>query len=204
MKSARDPEWRDLMEDWQAEERTAPPAPPLSEELRHRIRRKARLHSYGLIAIAAGEALTILVCLGYMLLEVLEKPEPVRIVGLAGMALFFAFALVFSLRNRRGTWWHSGETTRDFVELSCVRCRRKLRTLRFCPWLLAAELLFVIPWAIWAFLSKPKMPPVGDWLLVFGYLAVASGAMLAWSAWYGRRVRRELAELEELRRSLME
>ena len=148
MKPALDPEWRDLMDDWQAEERTAPPAPPFSEQLGHRIRRKARLHSYGLIALAAFEILMALGFLLYLVREVLEKPEPVRIVGLAGTALFFAFALVFSFRNRRGTWWHSGETTRDFVELSYVRCRRKLRALRACPHLLVAELLFVVPWTI--------------------------------------------------------
>ena len=204
MKSALDPEWRDLMEDWQAEERTAPPMPALSEEVRRRIRRKARLHSYGLIALAVFEALTILGSLGFLLLEVLEKPEPVRIVGLAGTALFFAFALVFSLRNRRGTWWHSGETTRDFVELSYVRCRRKLRTLRACPRLLAAELLFLLPWATWALLARPEPAPLRTWLAVFGWTALTVAVVLAWSAWYGRRVRRELGELEELRRSLVE
>ena len=204
MKSTLDPEWRDLMKDWQAEERTAPPTPPLSEEVRRRIRRKARLHSYGLIAIAAGEALTIVGVLGFLLLETLEKPEPVRIVGLAGTALFFAFALVFTLRNRRGTWWHSGETTRDFVELSYVRCQRKLRTLRACPRLLAAEMLFLLPWATWALLARPEPAPLSKWLAVFGWTALTVAAVLAWSAWYGRRVRRELTELEELRRSLVE
>ncbi len=202
MKTALDPEWRDLMEDWQAEEPASPPA--LSAAVRSRIRRKAKRHGYGLIALAAGEVLGCLATLAFFFREVSDDPSPVQIVGFAGTVFFFAVALVFVFWNRRGTWWTATETTRDFVEISYLRCQRKLRTLRFCPWLLAAELLFLIPWAVWALLSKPEPASPGVWLSAFGWVVLAVAAVLAWSSWYGRRVRRELAELTELRRSLGE
>lgn len=204
MKAVLDPEWRDLMEDWQAEEGPAPAAPPLSDEVRRRIRRKAKRQSYGLIGLAVFEILGCAGTVVWLLLDFLEKPGPVRFVGLAGTVVFMAAALAFSFWNRRGTWWPASETTRTFVDLSYERCRRKLRTLRACPWLLAAEMLFIIPWAVWAFLSKPEPPPLADWLLLFGYLAFVTAAVLAWSSWYRRRTLRQMAELEELRRSLGE
>jgi hypothetical protein len=110
-------------------------------------------------------------------------------------------ALAFSFWNRRGAWWPAAESTRAFVDLSLDRCHRKLRTLRFCPWLLAGEIAFVLPWGAWAVYTRPELG-TKDGILMFGWTALASAALLAWWAWYKKKTLREMAEWEELRRSL--
>lgn len=196
-----DPEWRGLMEAWQSEAPGEPAPAPLSDEVRRRIRRKVRLHSYGLILLAVFEVTGCAGILLWLFRDLLEDgPNAVEISGFAGTAFFVAVALAFSFWNRRGAWWPAAESTRAFVDLSLERCRRKLRTLRFCPWLLAAELAFVIPWAAWALLSRDAGRE--DWLRSFGLAVVASAALLVWWAWYRKKTLRERTEWEELRRSL--
>lgn len=196
-----DTEWRDLMDDWQsAAPDDAAPA-PLSDEVRHRIRRKVRLHSYGLILLTVCEWIGGLGFLAFLFREVLKRPEPFRIAGFTGAALFIAFSLAFSFWNRRGTWWPAAESTSTFVALSLERCRRKLRSLRLLPWLLAAQIAFILPWATWALLSKPNTE-AADWLFAYGYTLVASVALLGWGTWYRKKTLRERAEWEDLRESL--
>ena len=196
-----DPEWRDLMEDWQsaAPDGSAPAA--LSDEVRHRIRRKVRLHSYGLILLAVCEVIGSLAFLAYLLREVLEDPKSYRIAGFLGAAILLLASLAFSFWNRRGTWWPAAESTSTFIDLSRERCRRKLRSLRLLPWLLAAELAFLLPWATWALLVKPDTQ-LTDWLSAYGFAFLASAALLGWGAWYKKKTLREMAEWEELRESL--
>jgi hypothetical protein len=197
-----DPEWRGLMEAWQSEAPEEAAPAPLSDKVRRRIRRKVRLHSYGLILLAIFEVTGCAGILLWLFRDLLEDgPNAVEIAGFAGTAFFVAVALVFSFWNRRGAWWPAAESTRAFVDLSLERCRRKLRTLRFCPWLLAAELAFVIPWAAWAIQTRPELD-AKDGALVFGWTALASASLLVWWAWYRKKTLRERAEWEELRRSL--
>lgn len=199
--SVIDSEWRDLMEDWQSAAPEEPAPAALSDEVRHRIRRQVRLYSYGLILLTVCEITGALAFLAILLRRVLKDPEPFRIAGLLGAALFFAASLAFSFWNRRGTWWPAAESTSTFLDLSLERCRRKLRTLRLLPWLLAAELAFILPWATWALLSKPDTRPA-DWLLAYGFAFFASAALLGWGAWYKKKTLREKVEWEELRKSL--
>lgn len=197
-----DPEWRGLMEAWQSEAPEEAAPTPLSDEVRRRIRRKVRLHSYGLSLLAAFEVTGCAGILLWLFRDLLEDgPNAVEVAGFAGTAFFVAVALAFAFWNRRGAWWPAAESTRAFVDLSLERCRRKLRTLRFCPWLLAAELAFVIPWAAWAIHTRPELG-ARDGVLVVGWIALASAALLAWWAWYRKKTLRERAEWEELRRSL--
>lgn len=196
-----DPEWQNLMDDWREDAPTAAPA-GLPKEERRRIRRKVRLRSYGLILMAAFEILGSLAVLVFLALELPERHRPVDLVGFAGMVVFLAAALAFTTWNRRGMWWPAAESTRTFVELSAERCRRRLRTLRFCPWLLGAEVAFLIPWSVWAFLSQAEPAPLGQWLAVFAWFALWVVALPAGLAWYRRRTLRELDEWEELLRNL--
>ncbi|HEX7181550.1 MAG TPA: hypothetical protein VF756_06880 [Thermoanaerobaculia bacterium] len=198
-----DPEWRSLMEDWQAGGPEATPAPLPENEIR-RIRRKVRRRSFGLILLAAGEILAALGTVAFLFHDLPHRHRPVDLVGFVGTVILFIVAFVFSYWNRRGVWWPAAESTRTFVELSAERCRRRRRTLRFCPWLLAAELAFLIPWAVWALLSRTEPAPLETWLAAFGWMALASLALLGGGAWYKRRTVRELAEWEELLRGLRE
>src|SRR5688572_13069168 len=122
----------------------------------------------------------------------MEQPRAVGTAGFAGTAVLIALALAFSLWNRRGIWAPATESTLTFVELSLERQRRNLVALRFCPWMLAAELAFLIPWSVWALLSKPAEP--WRWLFAFGWMGGMSALFLVFWAWYRKRTLRKLAE----------
>lgn len=199
--SVIDSEWRDLMEDWQSAAPEEPAPAPLSDEVRNRIRRKVRLYSYGLILLTVCEVAGSLAFLGFLLRRVLQEPEPYRIAGLLGAAILLLASIAFAFWNRRGTWWPAAESTSTFIDLSYERCRRKLRSLRLLPWLLAIQVAFLLPWGTWALLVKPDTR-LADWLFVYGFTLVVSAVWLVWGAWYRKRTLREMAEWEELRESL--
>ncbi|HKH49611.1 MAG TPA: hypothetical protein VKM72_33535 [Thermoanaerobaculia bacterium] len=197
-----DPEWRNLMAAWQSEAPDEAAPPPLSDEVRKRIRRKVRRHSYWLVLLAISEIAMVIGLTAWMVLDVLDLRRPVDLVALIGTVFLFAVAFFYSFRNRRGTWWPAAESTTTFVDLSIERCRRKLRTVRFLPKLLGGGVSFLAVWGTWALLSRPEAPPAARWIEFFGFLILYPAAFLAWGAWYKRKTLRELAEWEELRRSL--
>jgi hypothetical protein len=196
-----DPEWRNLMNAWKSEAPDEPPV-PLPEEVRKRIRRKVRRHTYGLILIAVSEVVLAVGMTAWMAFGLLDLRKPVDLVALIGTVFLFAVAFYYTVKNRRGTWWPAAESTAIFVDLSIERCRRKLRTVRFLPKLLAGGVSFVAVWGIWALLSRPEPASMAKWLEFFGFLVLYPAVYLAWGAWYKRRVLRELAGWEALRRSL--
>lgn len=188
--NAIDNEWRDLMADWQS-----------GEPVEHRrIRRKVRRQGCRMVLLTLFEIAGCAALLAWIGKASLEQPRAIGTVGFAGTAVLVVLALAFSLWNRRGIWAPASESTLTFVELSLERQRRKLVALRFCPWLLAVELAFLVPWSVWALLSRPAEP--WRWLFAFGWMIGMSALLLAWSAWYRRRTLRETAEWEELRRAL--
>lgn len=197
-----DTEWNDLMETWRSENAEEASPPPLSEEVRRRIRRKVKLHGIGLILIAVSEVIMCVGLLAWLLRDVLEHRRPVDFVGFAGVFLLCVVALGFSFWNRRGTWRPVAESTLTFIDLSIERSRRKLLTLRYCPWFLAVEVAFLALWGAWVLLEKPTPPSPARCIVFFGGLALFAVAVFGWVIWYRRRTLRELAELEELRRSL--
>lgn len=202
MSGTTDPEWRDLMDAWQSETPEDPAAAVLSEEVRRRIRRKVKRHGFALILLAISEVALALGMTAWMALDVLDLRRPVDLVALIGTIFLFAVAFVYSFRNRRGTWWPAAESTTTFVDLSIERCRRKLRTVRFLPKLLGGGVAFLAVWGTWALLSRPEAPSAAKWFEFVGFLILYPAVYLAWGAWYKRKTLRELAEWEELRRSL--
>ena len=195
--NAIDKEWRDLMADWQAEE---PVPAPLSDEARQRIRRRVRRYGYRMVLITLLEIAGCAAMLAWVWKESMEQPRAIGTVGFAGTAVLIALALAFSFWNRRGIWAPATESTLTFVELSLERQRRALVALRFCPWFLALELAFLIPWSVWALLSEPAEP--WRWLFAFGWMGGMSALFLVFWAWYRKRTLRKLAEWEELRQAL--
>lgn len=188
-----DPEWQGLMDDW----READPGPaPLPAKEVERIRRQVRLRSYGLILLGLSEVLVSLGLVAWLFQDLPDHHGPVELVAFVATLVFFAVAFTFGFWNRSGVWWPAAESTRTFVEFSAERCRRKLRALRFCRWFLAAELVFLVPWSVWALLSKAS--PLAYWLFAFGWMALSVVIVFWGGAWYRRRTLRELAKWEEL------
>lgn len=192
--NAIDNEWNDLMADWQVEE-TAP-----SDETRKRIRQRVRRQSIRMILTTLFEVAGSAAMLVWVWDQSLDQPRSIALVGFFGTAVLIAVALGFSLWNRRGIWGPATESTMTFIELSLERQRRKLEALRFCPWFLALELAFLLPWSVWALLSEPS--PLWKWVFAFGWMAGMSALLLAWWAWYKKKTLREATEWEELRRAL--
>jgi hypothetical protein len=203
MSMTPDPEWNGLMEAWQSEAPGEPPVPQ-ADEVRKRIRRKVRRHSYGLILIAVSEVILAVGMTAWMAFDLLDLRKPVDLTALIGTVFLFAVAFYYSTKNRRGTWWPAAESTATFVDLSIERCRRKLRTVRFLPKLLGGGVSFLAVWGTWALLSRPEAPSVAKWIEFFAFLVAYPAVYLAWGAWYKRKTLREMAKWEELRRSLGE
>jgi hypothetical protein len=199
--SGTDHEWHDLMEAWQSEAQGEAAPPPLSDEVRQRIRRKVRWHGYGLILLTICEVATAVGVTAW-LIHVSDIRQPVGLFALLGTLVLFGVAFYFTLKNRRGTWRPAAESTVTFVDLSIKRCHRKLRTIRFIPRLLAMGMSFLAVWGTWALLSRPETPPLMKWIEFFGFVILYPVPYLAWGAWYKKRTLRELAKWEELRRSL--
>ena len=203
MSGPTDPEWHDLMEAWQSEAPEEAAPAPLSDEVRRRIRRKVRRHSFLLVLLAISE---VVVALGTMAwaFYLLDFRQPINLVALLGTVVLFAVAFYYTVKNRRGTWWPAAESTTTFVDLSIERCRRKLRTVRFIPKLLAGGVSFMAVWGTWALLTRPEPPSAMKWIEFVGFLILYPAVYLVWCVWYKRRTLREMAEWEALRRSLGE
>ncbi|HET9225440.1 MAG TPA: hypothetical protein VFR31_02140 [Thermoanaerobaculia bacterium] len=192
--NAIDNEWNALMADWQVEE-AAP-----SEDTRKRIRQKVQRQGIRMILIALFEVIGCAAMLLWVWRESMDEPREIALVGVAGTAVLIAVGLAFSFWNRRGIWAPTTESTLTFIELSLERQRRKLEALRFCPWFLALELAFLIPWSLWALLSQPSPP--WKWFFAFGWMAGMSALLLVFWSWYKRKTLHKIAEWEELRRAL--
>lgn len=192
--NAIDNEWNEMMADWQVEE-TAP-----SDDTRKKIRQRVQRQGIRMILVALFEVIGSAAMLAWVWQESMDEPREIAIVGIAGTAVLIAVALGFSLWNRRGIWTPATESTMTYIELSLKRQRRKLDALRFCPWFLALELAFLIPWSLWALLSEPS--PLLKWFFAFGWMAGMSALLLVFWSWYRRKTLRKIAEWEELRRAL--
>lgn len=193
--SVGDREWEAWAEDWRAEPGDDPPP-----DLLRRVRRQGRL----MLALTVAELLFSGAMLGFSTWFVWSRPRPLWVVWLVAVWVFTLVAQAYSLVNRAGTWRPAAQTTRAFLELCHRRCLRKLRTVRFVPWLLAAELGFLVAFGLWLYLSGMETPVPGlpIYLEAGGWASALTLGYCLWLVWYRRRALRELAQLEELQRGL--
>jgi hypothetical protein len=191
-----DDELREWMADWQAEPEPAP-------EVRDAIRRRVKRQSLKMALATAGEMLFALAMLAFVIVSAYARPTALNIVAMGGLALLILWSMGYSLWSLRGTWRPSAETTAAFLALSILRCHRRLRTLRAGWWLLALELAIMIPWLYLGLNSdSSRSPAAGDYAVAAGALVYLTGIVVAFLIGGERKVRRERAELEEMRRGL--
>jgi Na+/melibiose symporter-like transporter len=186
MTKETDDELRDWMADWQADPE---PAPEIRDAIRQRVQRK----SLRMALAATGEIVFALVMLAFVVWSALREPTFVHVVAMACLALLILWATGYSLWYLRGTWRPSAETTSAFIDLSLLRCHRRLRSVRAGWWLLVLELAVMIPWIVFSLKAKTAG---------FGLLAVLTALVSVFLIVGERRTRRELSEWEEMKGSL--
>lgn len=194
--------WDVLEHTWQGEEAETRPEPAEDLHALHaRLLRRVRRQSLLMTAYAALEGLVMLAFLGFVVAVLRGKPGPFEILTASAVITFVALAMAFSIRNRRGVWRSHAATTREFLELSLERCRRRLQACRFAVALTLAEGVFFLLWIPWA-VKRRGSASAADYLEAYAFLAALLVVWLAVAAILLRQTRRQQAELEALRASL--
>jgi hypothetical protein len=184
--------------DWQAE---APPAPDAWAALRRRVVRRSR----GLALLAVLEVAWTAWLVGWLIRGALRLGTAVDTAFLGAASLLAVGVLAFAWWNRRGVWRPAVESTEAFLELSILRCRRRLRSMRAAWWVLLAEVALLAPWLAYRLLARAdggEAAGPSRWALAYGLLAALTLAVAVACQAVGRYSRRELARLEGLRDDL--
>ena len=184
--SEPDNELNDWMADWQADPE---PAPEVRDAIRQRVKRK----SLRMALATAVEILFALAMLAFLARSALRVPTPINVGAMICLALLILWATGYSLWSLRGAWKPSTETAAAFIDLSILRCHRRLRAVRAGWWLLALELAVMIPWIVLSLKAKAAG---------FGLLAVLTAMVSVFLIVAERRARRELREWEQMREGL--
>jgi hypothetical protein len=197
MRPALDPEWATWSEAWRA----APgPEPQACAALAARVRREGR--RLLLLAVLEGIAAVGLVAIAAVVAA--RDPSAPTLAWAAAVWGFTAVAWGFSLRSQRGLWRAQAAGARGFLELSRRRLRHRLAAARFGGRLLAAEIAFVAAWSLWRHSLEPDrfLEDLWRYLVVYALTALFGAGVVAWILRTRSQVRRELAGLEEIERSL--
>ncbi|WP_160152182.1 hypothetical protein [Microbulbifer sp. ALW1] len=113
------------------------------------------------------------------------------------IVVLLAWAMAFSVSNRRGLWEPLEESVRGYLDLARLRLVRKRRMLRFAWLFFIAELGI---FAVWQWMSNYGwLEPIfaGDSKFTISGLLVFTLGMGVWSLWYWRRIKsgeRQIAE----------
>lgn len=186
-------EWDALGAEW----RDQNPTPDVrggvaAKRLRRQVRRHTRLQWLEL----AGEiALTIFFAIWGI--SLLNEPNG-RGVGPA-IAIFgmTAFAWIFAMWSRRGSWRPIGESTTEYLRLSHARVRAARYAIRFARGVILASMLFYVPW--FAIRLKEGAIQGAEWWRWGLFVAYAS-AFLGWCSWRAGGIHKELELLREVER----
>jgi hypothetical protein len=182
------------LERWRVEWRAHDAIPPSLVRRVERDRRRMRWNVAGEIAI------TIAMGAGSLGWAIASRRADVAMLA-AGVWILIAIAWTISILLRRGAWQPAATTTTAFIEISLLRCERRLLAITIQAWMYALILGFDLVWlysyrgetSVWTFLTRPAVVLIA-WV---GTAVAGAGAI-----WYRKRLRRELENLRKLRREL--
>ena len=186
---------------WRRQWQTAPSSadtPAWAADIRERVTRQSRLMGVGLL----GPILVTVIIGGLFTLRAASSGTRLDIVLAVECWLFIALVWAGSLWLARGTWRPLGQTTAAFIAVSIWRCESNIAGIRFGAGLYVGQLALTT-----LLIAMFRDPPIETRALFFSWPVIVIGwiglpAFLAWSLWYLRRQRAELAQLLELQRQL--
>lgn len=210
MNEERSPEgeWQSWVSAWQ-EPPTATPRPDPERELAaqiEKVKKSSRRFGFGLVILTASEIVFCIAALVFMVYWLNVKPDSWRLILFLVALVFMAIAMVFTLKNRRGTYRPRNETTQAFIELEWLRTQRQLRTLRFVIPGIIIELAIVLALRLWQVSGLPdaaeRLPGL---FRFFGLYTLAVALIFGPAFWlWHRKILKKRSELEPLRAAFSE
>ena len=178
----------------------APVAQPVPEAIRAQVgKQERRMRLYAWLEWIAS----IVVGVGglYMMLNSEAGDAPWRALL---VVVFLAWAMAFSVSNRRGVWEPLEESVRGYLDLARLRLARKRSMLRFVWLFFIAELGI---FAVWQWVSvygwlEPIFADDGRFALT--WISVFALAMGGWSVWYRHRIKTGELQIEKWQRENIE
>jgi hypothetical protein len=166
------------------------------------LRRSVQAYRRRMIWLTVAEALFSVGVIALALYLLARRPGTASVLWTVESGLLLSAAWTFALRNRRGTWRPLAESTEAFLELSRLRCVRRLATVHFVIAVLLAQLVALVAWVLWLGRTRPERLTSPDLLPAWSAAALVFVTYSMWATWYRRRTRRELARIDRLREAL--
>ena len=160
-------------------------------DLRHLVERKRRNMALALI----GQLLAGVALLAFSAWFASKRPTLEWVLWAAVIWLGTFFGAGFTLWNSSGTWQALSQSNAAFLDLSRQRCMREQRAIRLGRWFLAVQLALVTGWLSLDFAMHRL--PLRPYFFGGAITILLAAAYLEWFAFRDRRIRRDLARLEQ-------
>jgi hypothetical protein len=153
------------------------------------LRRIVRAHRRRLVLTTVGEAAMVIAAALLSVFVVRDGVAAWEIVWLATLWVFVAVAIVYAIRNRRGTWSTLGDSVADYVALTRLRAARQRQMVRFMCGFFVVEAIAVTAQLWWY-----------DRFTLFAALLLGTSgvAVGVWCWIVLRRVKREMEIVREI------
>ncbi len=163
----------------------------LQRDLARRMARHTRL----MWLVTATEALVLIGLATFSWTFIRSGSSALELVLIGALWILALVTEAFSLWNRRGSWRIAIQDAVAYLDLWERRARAKLRVARGVRILVFLQTAVVIAFV----LSQRSAGSAPNILVAFVLGALLVIGYIAWSFWYERRARKELAELDAAR-----
>lgn len=174
------------------------PAVPI--DLIRKVERDTVYLRWGRYAVYIPYAMGIVTAIGAIL-----NPSLLSIVFALGLWVFILIARLFERRNMKGIWTPAGETTAAYLDLSILRCRSRLASIRFSNVLTPLLTTFVLVGIYEMFATTGKLETRQDYVVVALSFIWTIGVVTFVQIMLARKRKKtagELAYLMDLKRKL--
>jgi hypothetical protein len=174
-------DWSRLSDQWRS------PSTSTAESSAGALRRRVPRQSRRLLLLVGGEVVLTIVAAILMVQALAHSPDTETRVLCAMLTLFSATIWVFAVRNRRGIWRRSADTTDAFMALERTRLERRLASARFVVRLCGGALVVLLTWMIWRAQRSTTTQ-----LVIMGGAAVYLAGWIVGGRWVERGTQRQI------------